>query len=66
MICSTLSFPFLKKANYLLVSLANSWQKDLFFWPVFPLFVAYSGFRLYSWVFFVCGEREVDKRERLE
>ena len=60
MMVSAVSFPFFKKADYLLVSLANSWQKDQFFLPVFSLFVAYSGFRLYLCVYF-CGKREVEK-----
>lgn len=48
-----------KQTNKLLISLANSWQKDLFFFlPMFSLSIAYNVFKLYPCVCF-CGKRKV-------
>lgn len=57
MIFITVSFPFLKKANYL-VPLASSWLNDQFFFlPVFSLFIGCNSFKLCPCVCF-CGKRE--------
>ena len=53
---SPLLSPCFKRANYLLASLANSWQKDQFFSARFSLFIANNGFKPYPGTYF-CGEK---------